>query len=146
MIDFGWLAQVSAGEGAAYAVGGSVFTVLASLLIKQGFRVVVGKDPGGNGATNGKAAKSQYCPSHDEFSRKLDERQDVLRTALASITRNQESQQKLLLTLASAMRASAEQVKSLAGDVSDVKQAITRLHERVDHGINGTRHGHEHEK
>ena len=146
MIDLDMIAQVSAGEGAAYAVGGSVFTLIASLLIKHGFRVVVGKDPVGNGTSNDKADKSRYCPSHDEFSRKLDERQDILRTALASITRNQESHQKLLLNLASAMRASAAQVKSLAGDVSDVKQAIARLHERVDHGINGARHGPGHEK
>lgn len=142
VIDLDMIAQVSAGEGAAYAVGGSVFTLIASLLIKHGFRVVVG----GNGATNGKGAKSQYCPSHDEFSRKLDERQAVLKAALCGITRNQESQQKLLVNLSAAVRASAEQVKSLAGDVSDVKQAISRLHDRVDHGINGTRYGHEHEK
>lgn len=145
MIDFVVLAQTTTSEGAVYAVGGSALTLIATLLIKQGFKVVVGKE-NGNGKTNGNGSNgngsngkpvSPVCAAHDEFSRKLDERNDSIRHALAGITRSQESQQKLLMALVSEVKTSCSKVSSLGNEMSDVNQAIVRLHSRLDLALQG---------
>lgn len=141
MIDY--LAQTTLGEGAALVGAGGVIVAALSLLVKHGAKLVIGKDP--DGKTNGKSLTPQICPAHTEFSEKLDERHAALKEALAVIARNQEGQQKLLMSVVAEVRASAAQVQTLAANVSEVKNAITRLHVRIDGAVNGRAHAREHD-
>lgn len=73
----GFLGQMTT-EGVATGAAGAVILTVATLLIRRGFHVDVGK--GGNGD-----AKRDVCPLHDEFSRKLDERNTVVNKKLDEI-------------------------------------------------------------
>lgn len=143
------LSEMTLGEGAAVAGTGGVVVAVLSLLVKHGAKLVIGKDPDGNGKTNGngngKQLTPQICPAHTEFSEKLDERHAVLKEALAAIARNQEGQQKLLMSVVAEVRASAAQVQILAADMAEVKGAVTRLHVRIDGAVNGKAHAREHD-
>lgn len=141
------LAQTTLGEGAALVGTGGVIVAVLSLLVKHGAKLTIGKDPeaktNGNGGGNGKQLTPQVCPAHEEFSQKLDERHAAQKEALAAIARNQDNQQKLLLAVISELKASSSQVRTLVGDVSEVKGTIVRLHERIDKAVNGKAQGHE---